>query len=463
MNRVINQTLPLIIGLMFWPSTSKGALQVTNFFAFDCFNGNNPAVIFPCEGGFFGGTFVGGMGTNGNCLSFSGGTIYSLDLTGQLTTRSTFHPPQSYSPNALLVRRSDGTIWGSTTYGGTGNRGTIFTLATNNQLIVIADFGASPGYEPRDGLTLGADGELYGTTAYVGGGPYFGSGTIFKVASNSTVVTLHQFQLSDGYDPALSTADRFGNLYGITTGGGPTNESFTLGAGTVFQINTNGTFTNLFMFNGTNGHFPFVGLTLDVDGTLYGSTVFGGDEYENGLAGKGTLFRISTNKVFSTLYDFSGGADGGEPYCIMAFGADGKLYGSTTRGGAHGFGTLFRISKQGEFTTIHSFESAGYTLSVSFGSDGCLYAVKQTGYGQIMRFSIPMSPRIRSMIKTGNQIELSWDSVAGQSYQIQQASSSISTNWTNLGSSIVATNGITTATDTIQPSGNVFYRIALLP
>jgi uncharacterized repeat protein (TIGR03803 family) len=430
--------------------------------AFDCFTGADPAVVFPFEGGFFGSTYRGGFDTNGNCL-VNGGTIYSLDLIGQLTSRATFRDSSAYSPNALLARLPDGTIWGSTSHGGTGDRGTIFKLATNSQLVVVTDFGATAGYESRDGLTVGADGDLYGATAYGGGGPYFGSGTIFKVVSNSTIVTLHQFQLFDGYDPVLSAADRFGNLYGDTEGGGLTNEHFQLGMGTVFQINTNGTFTNLIVFNGTNGYYPFAGLTVDDDGTVFGCTVRVGNEFDGGNSGKGTLFRISTDKVFSTLHEFSGGTDGEFPYTIMAIGRDGKLYGCTGSGGAFGCGTLFSITKEGSLTTLYSFNSQRNTICLSFGSDGCLYAVQQLSWGYIMRFSIPMSPIIRSLQKIGGGIELSWYSVAGQSYQLQFTDSLNSTNWIDSGSPTLATNGTTTVTDSVNPTAQRFYRVALLP
>lgn len=468
MNRFLAAGLVMIVTAIGCPNASKAALQVTNIVTFNCLNGANPAVVFPFEGGFFGSTQFGGDTTNGHCWGH-GGTIYSFNLTGQLTTRAVFQYPDERYPNALLARQTDGTIWGSTAKGGTGDRGTIFKLTTNDQLVVVADFGSTPGYESGDGLTLGADGDLYGTTMYGGGGPYFGSGTIFKVASNSTIVTLHQFQLSDGHGPVLSGADRFGNLYGITTGGGPTNENFRFGMGTVFQISTNGTFTNLVIFNGTNGYYPFVGLTVDDDGTIFGCTVLGGDEFDGINLSKGTLFRISTNKVFSTLHNFSGGTDGGRPYTIMAIGRDGKLYGCTGIGGAFGYGTLFAITKEGSLTNVYSFTLGQRIICLSFGSDGCLYAVNQVydfpaaSRGYILRFSIPMSPVIRSLQKTGGGIELSWHSVAGQSYQLQYTDSLNSTNWIDTGSPTLATNGIAIATDPANLASQRYYRVALLP
>jgi uncharacterized repeat protein (TIGR03803 family) len=468
MTRFLIEILPLFFLFNGCPVAINAALQVTNIITFDCTNGSSPAVIYPIQGGFYGSTQDGGADTNGNCL-YGAGTIYTFDFSGQLTTRVTF-VPDAFSPNALMAKQNDGTILGTTLRGGTDNRGTVFKLTTNNQLIVVADFGSSPGYEPMDGLTIGADGNFYGTTRFGGGGPYSGGGTIFKVVSNSTIITLHQFQLVDGFGPALSISDQNGNLFGVTDQGGFTNSNFPLGLGTVFQITTNGTFTNLVKFNGTNGCFPYVGLASDHDGAIYGCTPYGGSEFDGVSLGKGTLFRISPEKVFSTLHNFSGGTNGERPYTLMTIGRDEKLYGATQSGGAFGFGTLFSITKDGSFQTLCSFNTNRPVLSVTFGSDGCLYAVQgpsfpggSSGWGWIARFSIPMTPTIRSVKKNGNTINLTWDSVAGQSYQLQCASSVAATNWTTLGSTVLATNGLISVSDTSPPPDQRFYRVALVP
>jgi uncharacterized repeat protein (TIGR03803 family) len=72
-----------------------------------------------------------------------------------------------------------------------------------------------------------------------------------------------------------------GNLYGTTTGG-----LFTGGFGTVFRITTNGVFTSLALFQGTNGSDPEGSLAFGTDGNLYGTTSAGG------TGGGGTIFRI---------------------------------------------------------------------------------------------------------------------------------------------------------------------------
>ena len=53
-----------------------------------------------------------------------------------------------------------------------------------------------------------------------------------------------------------------------------------------------------------------------------------------GASDNGTVFKIDTAGNFSTLYSFTGGADGGFLYGGLAIDSDGTLYGSTANGGA---------------------------------------------------------------------------------------------------------------------------------
>ena len=67
------------------------------------------------------------------------------------------------------------------------------------------------------------------------------------------------------------------------------------------------------------------------------------------------MFRISTGGALSNLYSFTGGNDGGNPYCKLVQGSDGYFYGTTPSGGAHTNGTVFRISTGGALTNLYSF------------------------------------------------------------------------------------------------------------
>jgi uncharacterized repeat protein (TIGR03803 family) len=121
-----------------------------------------------------------------------------------------------------------------------------------------------------------------------------------------------------------------GALYGSTSYGG-TNR-----IGTLFRLETDGTFMKLHDFNGADGYYPVVALAVAPDGALYGSTSGGGTN------ANGTLFRLETNGIFTKLHDFNG-TDGAGPLWALVVGPDGGLYGSTPFGGPRLGGILFKL------------------------------------------------------------------------------------------------------------------------
>jgi uncharacterized repeat protein (TIGR03803 family) len=106
----------------------------------------------------------------------------------------------------------------------------------------------------------------------------------------------------------------------------------------------------------TDGAYPYAGLVLATNGYLYGTTEYGGANCAP--TGCGTVFKLSPDGTFTTLHSFcseSGCRDGEHPYAglVQAFNEDG--YGTTTGGGATGHGTVFRITGTGTLTTLYSF------------------------------------------------------------------------------------------------------------
>ncbi len=149
-----------------------------------------------------------------------------------------------------------------------------------------------------------------------------------------------------------------GNFYGATQYGG-TNTNCANGCGTVFRVSASGTETTLYSFGSTptDGVKPYAGLVQGSDGNFYGTTTGGGT---NG--GWGTVFRITPSGTYTTLYSFgSSPTDGEKPYAGVVQGSDGNFYGTTYEGGVHyncgGCGTVFRISASGTYTTLYSFGS----------------------------------------------------------------------------------------------------------
>src|SRR5262249_18733685 len=147
-----------------------------------------------------------------------------------------------------------------------------------------------------------------------------GYGTLFRAETDGTFTKLHDFNGSDGNGlGAALVVGPDGALYGSTFNGG-TNRC---GYGTLFRVATNGSFNTLHDFNGSDGANPAAALVVGPDGALYGSNVEGGADGVNG-----TLFRVETNGTFTKLHDFNG-TDGSHPYAALVVGPDGALYGST--------------------------------------------------------------------------------------------------------------------------------------
>lgn len=214
------------------------------------------------------------------------------------------------APQGGLALGGDGSFYGTTEWGGTYLKGSIFRVSTNGIFTTLASFAGTNGHDPQAALTLGNDGVFYGTT-YYGGSTNLGYGTIFKVTTNGDLTTLARFSNTNGALPmSRLTFGNDGCLYGTTSQGGYTNLSgYPLsggnGYGTVFRATTNGDISRLFAFSYTNGAFPYAGLTLGNDGDFYGVTHLGGITNTHHTQGCGTIFKITTNGVLTTLVMFS--------------------------------------------------------------------------------------------------------------------------------------------------------------
>ena len=133
------------------------------------------------------------------------------------------------------------------------------------------------------------------------------------------------------------------------------------GYGTVFKITTQGVLTTLYSFcaqtNCTDGLGPEAGLVQAPGGNFYGTTEFGGS---GGCSapGCGTVFEITPEGNLTTLYSFcalAGCPDGSQPSATLALATDGKLYGTTQFGGSSNSGTLFQITLAGALLTLEDF------------------------------------------------------------------------------------------------------------
>jgi uncharacterized repeat protein (TIGR03803 family) len=160
----------------------------------------------------------------------------------------------------------------------------------------------------------------------------------------------------DGASPMAGLVAVGTTLYGTAAFGG-TNEW-----GTIFSISTDGVFTVLYNFPaGAYGPVPLGTLTASRN-TLYGTTVYGGNQLNQYGVGGGTVFCVNTDgSGFAVLHNFTVlnsqdvNSDGAEPYSGLVLSGS-TLYGTTTMGGTGGRGTLFAVNTNGTgFTVLHKF------------------------------------------------------------------------------------------------------------
>jgi uncharacterized repeat protein (TIGR03803 family) len=208
---------------------------------------------------------------------------------------------------------------------------------------------------------------LYGTTGVGGTGTncpfasYYGCGTIVSMSPSGQEKVLYSFNGgTDGYLPSAALLPVNGVLYGTTEYGG-NNGCYNggNGCGTVFSVSTSGTEKVLHIFTlGADGGQPSASL-ITLKGVLYGTTMIGGSTQNcifNGRHyGCGTIFSISPSGKEKVVYFFKGGADGQTPIAGLT-NVNGTLYGTTINGGSSGDGTVFLVTTSGQEKVLHSFK-----------------------------------------------------------------------------------------------------------
>jgi uncharacterized repeat protein (TIGR03803 family) len=445
--------------------TTNGTL--TSLVSFNNTNGAYPycALTPGVDDDFYGTTFSGGAN--------DAGTLYRLTINGTLTTLLSFDPPNAY-PYGGLVLGANGNFYGTTEYGGTNDDGTVFSMTTNGTFTTLASFNidVTGGY-PTTALVQGADGNFYGTTSSGGafGTTYYngtyGGGTVYSVTTNGTLNTLISFESTNGLAPqAALVQGADGCFYGTTYYGGvgfnginysgdgiifclgaapptttpaiiaqPAGQIVPVSGTAIFSVDASGagalsycwqrngspiagatqsSFTRnnvqledsgsqfrcvisnvygsvtssgaaltvlkgsgpVFLFNGADGGYSSATLLQGADGNFYGTTEYGGTN------GNGTVFKLTANGIFSTLVSFNYYVTGGNPWAGLAQGADGNFYGTAAFGGAHDLGTVFRMTTNGALTVLISFDNTNgsnpYGALVA-GADGSFYGTAYNG------------------------------------------------------------------------------------
>ena len=284
-----------------------------------------------------------------------------------------------------VISDAAGNLYGTTAFGGTSGAGIVFELTNPEapggwtETVVYSFAGGSDGSGPQSDLNFQA-GNLFGTTTG-GGSP--GNGIVFQLTPGQggswTETVLHRFMTSEGTSPRAAVIfDSNGWLYGTLANDG------TFGAGAVFRLKPTGggpwTAETLYTFTGgTDGIGPLCRLVL-FRGNLYGTAVIGGG------AGVGTVFELSSPAnhhgawTLNVVHTFACGSDGCYPWAGLTVNSEGTFYGTTQFGGlpSNG-GTVFALKKQGGIWfegVVFSFKLSSDQLAaggVFLGKGGRLY------------------------------------------------------------------------------------------
>ncbi len=334
-------------------------------------DGGNPyaGLLLGADGNLYGAAYTGG--TNKHY-----GTIFKF-VTNSSTLTSLYSFTGSNdggNPFSALLQTTNGVLYGTASGGGANGWGTVFKVTTNGVLTNLYAFtSGSDGAVPYAGLALGADGSLYGTTRY---GGVYSYGSVFKITTNGAITSLHSFDFTNGANPqsGLVLASD-GNFYGTTYSGGGVND------GTIFEISPAGAYSNVYSFTGlADGGNPSAKLAVGTDGTLYGSSSTGGANHQGGV------FGLRVTGVVTNLYSFTGGTDGGSPSAPMVLGTDGLFYSTTSKHGSsngNSAGTVFKIASNGVISSLYAFtcgnEGEVPYATVMQATDGSLYGTVYSG------------------------------------------------------------------------------------
>ena len=366
-----------------------------------CADGSEPyaGLVFDQNGNLYGTTYNGGGGASSGCLSGRAGcgVVFKVTPEGSETILYSFCAKSNCTdgelPLAGLIFDRQGDLYGTTDAGGAHGYGVVFKLTPGGKETVLYSFCTqykdgicADGRHPSAGLVFDHKGNLYGSTRY--GGAYEG-GVLFRLTPKGKETVLHNFcaqvgnHCADGAEPqGRLILDQNENLYGTTFTGGAFGAGS--GGGVVFKLTPKGKETVLYSFCAQGGNYctdgadPYAGLTFDRKGNLYGTTSAGGAH------GLGVVFKLTPKNKQTVLYSFCEQihcTDGAISTTGLVIDQKGNLYGTTYEGGAYEVGTVFKLTPDGKETVLYNFCAQSGCVDGAYPAAGLTSDQKGNLYG----------------------------------------------------------------------------------
>ncbi len=384
-----------------YSSTGKGSVfkmdldgNVTTLATFTGADGAKPtsSLVQGTDGNFYGTTFQGGTSNVG--------TVFKITPSGDLSSLSSFETlPVGALPKAPLLLARDGNFYGTTERGGSADAGTAFRISPTGDFTTLAAFDASTGAYPSAKLIQGADDNFYGTTS--GGSEAFLKGSVFKMTADGSLSIMTTFSGAPETDmgaaprlPVSHTSELVqgtdGNFYGANYPGGAGKD------GRIFKVGPSFAFQSLATFDPTQTSIPYAGLTLGTDGKFYGANIKGWHDRLVHASKAGLVFSMTSGGSITNLLKPSPASTGSDPYAALLQGPNGNFYGTMATGGAKNAGTVFKVTPLGIPTTLFTFDGGvsgrNPRSGLILGQDGRFYGTTsgdptQNDYGTIFSVS----------------------------------------------------------------------------